>query len=120
MDNDDPAGGVDAHPITLEVRDFRGDKVGYKVRLKLKLNQDSGGEMVPLFHATATLDTATKGTILAGSGGTNSVDLETDVNGEFAATLSNSADDTVWLVPAETDGSPVLDKTGIDSVTFTA
>ncbi len=119
MDNDDPAGGVTTHPCTMQVKDFRGDPIDYKIRLKLKCNQDSGGAMVPLFHGVATIVAAdvSVGTILGGAG-TNSVDIETDATGRFDFKLNNTAMDTVWLVPVKTDGSPVIDETGIDSVTF--
>lgn len=119
MDNDDPAAGAGTKAIILEVRDFRGDKVNYAVRLALIVYQDDGsGNMKPVPSATANLATATKGKFVNGEG-TNITDIETDTNGEFACTLTNSADDTVWLVAEQSAGSPVIDSTGIDSVTFT-
>jgi len=68
---------------------------------------------------TATLDTAGKGTIIAGFG-TAALKVKTDVNGEFTCTLTDTADETVYLACSCTFGSPSLVCLSKDSVAFSA
>jgi len=67
----------------------------------------------------ATLNTATKGTILAGAG-TAALKILTDVNGEFACTLTDLVDETVWLGCSQSFMSPAIICLSKDSVTFSA
>jgi hypothetical protein len=69
--------------------------------------------------ATAVLGTATKGTIVLGDG-TAALKVLTDANGEFECTLTDTADETVYIAAAVTAGGPALDCTEIDSVVFSA
>ena len=67
----------------------------------------------------ATLDTATKGTIIGGAG-TPALKVKTDSNGEFACTLTDGMDETVYLGCAASFGSPSLICLSKDSITFSA
>lgn len=69
--------------------------------------------------ANATLDVATKGTILAGSGG-NALKVKTDTTGKFTCTMTNAIDETVFLGCVPSFGSPAIDCRDTDSVAFSA
>lgn len=68
---------------------------------------------------SATLDTASKGTIIAGAA-TAALKVKTDTNGEFACTLTDLVDHTVYLACSTTFGSPSIICLSKDSVTFSA
>jgi len=67
----------------------------------------------------ATLNTAAVGTIVAGAGGP-ALKVLTDASGAFRVTLTDLADETVFLACFETPGGPVLVGSKTDSVTFSA
>jgi hypothetical protein len=67
----------------------------------------------------ATLDTASKGTIVAGAASA-ALKVKTNSSGEFACTLTDLVDETVYLACSPTFGGPALICLSKDSVTFSA
>ena len=94
-----------------------GQDVASVQKMYLGVFDDADGK-VPATNAT--LDTASKGSILSGAG-THIIEVRTDSNGEFACTVTDSEDETVYIrcwPHAET--SRMVDCSGSDSVTFSA
>lgn len=88
-----PAGGVNTAAVSFQLRDQHGYAVKEAVNLKFGAFDDVYC-VAPA--GTATLNTATKGTIRAGAG-TAALIVTTDANGEFACTLTDAVDETVYL-----------------------
>lgn len=68
---------------------------------------------------TGTLDTAATGTIDDGDG-TNLIKCTPDATGEFSVTLTDTADETVYLKAWIVGIGYIVDSSSIDEVTFTA
>ena len=69
--------------------------------------------------ASAVLSVPTKGTILDGSG-TAALKVLTNASGEFACTLTDLVDETVWLGCSQSFMSPAIICLSKDSVAFSA
>jgi len=69
--------------------------------------------------ANAVMDTATKGTIKSG-GASKELFVETSAAGEFACTLTDAADEVVYLAADAGYGMGILDGQDIGSVEYSA
>lgn len=121
----DVGGGGTTGPGTVQVNDRAGAAISRAVILRLALSdtQYAGpGDAA----TTATMGSATTGSILAGSG-SNSLVILTSASGAFAATITDSADEVVWISCRSTDGGVASAGQGClvrdcieDSIEFTA
>jgi len=116
LDAADVGGGGTTQTVGFELRNLAGQKISAQMVLSFGAFAEADA-VNP--HATATLNTAAKGTILGGAA-SNVLTVKTDASGEFECTLTNSADDAVYLAAAQTFRSPLVHTTGYDSVTFSA
>ena len=78
---------------------------------------DDEGCQTPAVNAD--LDTATTGAIDSG-GGTNLVEVTPDATGEFACSVNNTEDETVYLKAWPKESDYIVDSSSLDSVEFTA
>lgn len=97
----DATGGGTTTPMALQLMIAGGAKLKGTHKIALQLYDDATLETPA---ATATADTATKGTILSG-GASNSLVVLTDANGEIALTLTDAADETVYVAVGPTTGA---------------
>lgn len=72
---------------------------------------------ITALSSVATLNTAAKGTIVAGAG-TAALKVLTNENGEFECTLTNLTPGSVYVTCSAAAGGPALDCTEIDAVVF--
>jgi hypothetical protein len=112
----DVTGGGTTRAVGFQVTDFAGNPIDYAVSLELAVFDDVN---LTVPATSATLATATQGTILAGSA-TAALKVRTDTAGRFLCTLTNLFDTTVYLGASPSFGSPLMDCREIDSVTFSA
>lgn len=110
-----PASGVDTATVGLRILQSPGG-LPYTEEVVLEFavfdDEDAANPA-----AAAVLQTASKGTILAGSG-TAALKVKTDANGEFECQCSDGTDETVYLASSQSFKSPALDCADTESVTF--
>ena len=116
IDAPDVSGGGTTQVVGFSITNMNDIPFAMPVLVELAVFDDSD---VSNFALNASLDTATKGTILGGAG-TAALKVKTDANGEFECTLSDLVDETVYLACSPTFGSPSLICLSKDSVTFSA
>jgi len=111
------AGGT-TQTFTLKLRTNPGEEAKVQETLGLIVTDDADGG-TPLNGYT--VGTATKGTIVAGAD-SNDLVIKTDANGEFAATLTQGSAGaaSVYLKVKPVAGSPALDASGYQKVSFPA
>lgn len=112
----DVGGGGTTQTVGFQMKDSAGSDVAGQKMMEFAVFDDVG---LSVPSAAATLGTVADGTIIAGEGSA-ALKVQTDANGLFQCTLTNPADTTVYVACSPTFGSPALDCTRIDSVTFSA
>lgn len=110
------SGGATTSAIEGRIVDQFGLPIAETVLLKLGAFDDAFCKTVA---ANATLNTATKGTIKDGAA-SNALIIETSADGEFACTLTDASDETVYLAACGGYGMGILDAQDIGSVEFSA
>lgn len=113
-DAPDVGGGGTVATVGLGIVDADSAPVAGQLVLQFAVFDD---EFLTAPASNATLDNATKGTILDGAAGAALMIL-TDANGEFECSLFDTADETVWIGCASGFGSPAISCEEKDSVTF--
>jgi len=115
-DPGDPAGGVDTIAgVGFDLKTQDGNDAGDDPQMYLGVFSDAECTTP---STTGTLDTATTGTIDEGAG-TNVIKVTPDSTGEFACSLSDTADETVYLKAWAVGTGRAMDTSGVDDVTFT-
>jgi len=102
-------GGTDA-ALTAALKTLSGTALAKTGVFKILATKDEyeGGHDL---SATCTFATATKGSIL--SSGAGYAVVKADSNGEFACTLANTADETVYVSAASSDGGHDANANGV-------
>lgn len=109
-----PTAGANTAVVGFTVKTPWGAQLGEQMVVQFGTYQDANGILAA---TTATLDTASLGTILSGAG-TNELKVLTDIYGRFACTLTDTAHETVYQMCKPVDRTPVLDCRDYDAVTF--
>ncbi len=115
-DAPDVTGGGTTTSVGFQLRDAASRNLALQTVLEFGVFDDA---VLATPAAAATLDTAAQGTIVGGAG-TAALKVQTDANGRFSCTLTDAADETVWLGCSPSFGSPIVDCKDIDAVTFSA
>jgi hypothetical protein len=102
----DASGGATGSALTADLKNLDGTALA-KTGVFMILSCDTQYAGSKDANATTTFGTATKGSILAS--GTAWAIVKADANGQFACTVTNSADETVYFSCATVDG-------GVDAV----
>ncbi len=108
----DVSGGVNSGTVGFQVKQ---GSVAIKEAVKLQFAAFDDAELVNPSQ-NAAFSNASSGSILNSSGAAMLV--KTDATGKFACTLTNIADQTVWLACAMAFGSPSVDCREVIVVTF--
>jgi hypothetical protein len=117
LDAPDVGGGGTTSAMGFNVLDWRGNAIAEAVAVKLGVFDD---EDLQTAAVNATIDTATAGSILSGAA-SNALVVKTDATGQFRATLTDAADEEVWMSTGRDDyGDRLIDHRAKDSVEFTA
>ena len=111
-----PGSGIGVATVGFKVLVSPGG-AAYEEEIILQLGAFDNVDAAGVGAATATLATATKGTILWGSG-TSVILVKTNATGEFECQLTNPADETNYLTTAMSFKSPALDSRSMSDVTF--
>ncbi len=121
----DATGGATTSAGTVSVVALDATAIERPVVMRLDLS-DTEFEGPGDPATNATMDTATVGSIMAGAG-TNSLVIKTNGTGNFAATITNAVDETIYISARTTDGGTDAVGSGIvvflafvDSATFSA
>jgi len=110
------AGGTTA-PVGFDITDWKGSSIAEAIVLLFGVFDDSDLQGAA---SNATLDTATAGSILSGAG-TAALVVKTDATGSFRCTLTNAADEEVFLgTGRDSYGDRLIDHRSRDSVEFSA
>lgn len=109
-------GGTVSAGAGFQLVDSINQPVKDEVTLEFAVFDDQYGATLA---ANATLATPTKGSIRTGSG-TAALVVTTDANGEFECSVTNLADETVYLLCKEGFRSIGLDCSDIDSITYSS
>jgi hypothetical protein len=99
----DASGGATAAALTVDAEDING--VAYAAALVMLLvasNTQYAGLLDP--NANVTLDTQSKGSILASDASAGWWLIKTDSNGQFAYNANNSSDEQVWFSVEQPSG----------------
>lgn len=113
----DPAGGVDTLAgVGFDLKTLDGNAVAYQPTMYLGVFSDAACTTP---STTATLDTATAGTIVSG-GGTNLLEVTPSATGEFACSVDDTADEAVYLKAWVAGSRRIVDTSDQHTVTFTA
>jgi len=112
----DATGGATTSAIELRIVDQYGIPIDDAVELVLGAFDDAYCATVA---ANATLNTATKGTIQSGAA-SNALYIVTDADGHFACTLTDAADETVYLAGGSASGKGLIDCLDVGDVTYSA
>jgi hypothetical protein len=112
----DVTGGGTTRAIGFQLRNQIGGLLLAPTLLELAVFDDAAFT-VP--STRATLRTATEGTILVGEN-TPALKIQTDAQGRFGCTLTNTLDSRVYFCAAPSYGSPFLDCRDTKAVTFSA
>lgn len=115
-DADDVAGGGTTQTVGLQLKDQDGNDLEEVHVLKFGVYDDADGITE---GTSATLNTASAGSILAGAGGAV-LTVKTSSTGKFTCTLTDASDEAVYLMASAAIRSPILDCRDSDSVTFSA
>lgn len=112
----DPAGGVDTMAgVGFDLEDEAGAAAGVDPDMYMGVYSDSDCTTP---STTATLDTATIGTIDEGAG-TNLIKVTPSSAGVFVCSVDDTADETVYLKAFPADTSYTIDTASTDDVTYT-
>jgi len=113
----DPAGGVDTLAgVGFDLLTEAGAAANVAPQMYMGVFADADCQTP---STTATLDTATTGTIDSGAG-TNLLKVTPDAAGEFACSVDDTADETVYLKAWIVGTGYIVDSGSTDDVTFTA
>ncbi len=113
----DVGGGGTTRLVGFQLRNVKGEKLALSTVLEFAAF-DEAGLVTPAVNAVLN-DIGTVGTILSGAASA-ALKVQTDVNGKFTCTLTNTADEQISLGASPSFGSPLLDCREIDQVTFSA
>lgn len=117
VDSDDVgSGGTTRAGVGFQIKDYKGDVVAEEVLLAFGVYDD---EELVTTATTAVLNTASAGTILSGAASASLV-VKTNAVGLFTCTLTDTADETVYMGCGPVAGSPIVDCRDTDAVTFSA
>ena len=114
IDAEDVTGGGTTQTVGFQVTDFAGTPIAGEYVLEMGAFDDL---WCGTPSAVGTLDSATKGTIIADAG-TSTIKLRTDANGAFECELTGVTGVDLFLACSASFRSSVLDCRQIDSVTF--
>lgn len=112
----DVGGGGTTANVGFQLKNVKGENLKLEAVLEFAVFDD---EEMSIPAVNATLDTATKGTIIAG-GASAALKVKTDENGKFTCTLTNAVDEQVFVGSSPSFGSPILDCRELDAITFSA
>jgi hypothetical protein len=113
----DPAGGVGTVAgCGFDLEDQAGAAANVAPQMYFGAFEDAA---CTIPATTATLDTAAAGTIDAGAG-TNLLTVTPSAAGALSVTLTDTADEIVYMRAWPVDGSYLMDNSEIDQVEFTA
>lgn len=111
-----PGAGVNTTTTSLQLKDAAGNNLALSAIVEFAVFDDA---TLGIPAVNATLNNATAGTIIAGTG-TNALLIQTNAAGLFTCDVTDAVDETVFLAASLTFGSPLLDLRDTASVEFTA
>ena len=114
LDAANVTGGGTTQTVGFSLVNLSGKAVREQVLLQFAVFDDAA---LSVSAANATLNTASKGTIVSGGGGT-ALKIKTDANGEFECILTDFVDETVYLGCSTSFGGPSIDCRATDTVAF--
>lgn len=106
--------GANTQTVGFQVVDASGQPIPINALVEMTVFSNAN---MSTASGTATLATATDGTIVSGSG-TAALKVLTSAAGKFTCTLTDAVDETVYMGCKNTFGGPLLDCQDSDSVTF--
>lgn len=110
----DVTGGGTTATVGFQLKNVKGDKLKEEAIVEFAVFDD--GELATP-AVNATLDTASKGTILDG-GGSAALKVKTNNKGKFTCVLTNFIDEQVFVGSSPSFGTSLLDCREIDAITF--
>ncbi len=117
IDAPDVPGGGTTSAMGFNITDWRGNPVTEALVVKLGAFDDADLQTAAV---NATINTATAGSILSGAG-TNALVVKTSATGQFRATLTDAADEVVYLSTGrDAYGDRLIDHRARDTVEFSA
>ena len=115
IDAPNVSGGGTTQVVGFALTNINDIPIKLSTYVELNLWQDVD---LSILATSASLTTASKGTIIATNLSGTALKVKTDANGEFECVLTDLIDETVYLACDQTSGGPALITTSKDSVTF--
>lgn len=109
----DVTGGTEAN-VGFQLKNVKGDKLKEVAILEFAVFDDVE---LATPAVNATLDTASKGTIIDGAGSA-ALKVKTDSKGKFTCKLTNFIDEQVFVGSSPSFGTSLLDCREVDAITF--
>jgi hypothetical protein len=108
----DAGGGASATALTVDIFDLVGTALEKECTLLLYASVSQyGGPRDP--NANVTLDTISKGSVVASSAANGWWLIKTDSAGQFACNANNDTDESVWFVCSTSDGGVEVTGKGV-------